>query len=157
MALIPCPECGRTVSDRAVRCPDCGHALAMADDATIVRPSSLSLSSRASRATSGADVSAAALWALSGLLIALVGGLLAAAAAVTRVRWAAGAGLVSGLAAIGIAARGAAIALGATPLAPRSAARAAARRAAVRTHAPMARWAGLLGLAASIAAIWVLL
>lgn len=25
MALIPCPECGRQVSDQAMSCPGCGH------------------------------------------------------------------------------------------------------------------------------------
>lgn len=30
MALIPCPECKREVSDKAPACPGCGHPIAMA-------------------------------------------------------------------------------------------------------------------------------
>ena len=30
MALIPCPECAREVSDRAIACPGCGHPIAAA-------------------------------------------------------------------------------------------------------------------------------
>lgn len=30
MALIKCPECGRSVSDRAAVCPDCGYPIAQA-------------------------------------------------------------------------------------------------------------------------------
>jgi len=29
MALIPCPECGTQVSDKAVSCPKCGHPLSL--------------------------------------------------------------------------------------------------------------------------------
>ena len=28
MALIPCPACGRQVSEAAVACPNCGHPIA---------------------------------------------------------------------------------------------------------------------------------
>lgn len=30
MALIPCPECGRQVSDKAASCPQCAHPLSVA-------------------------------------------------------------------------------------------------------------------------------
>lgn len=30
MALIPCPECAREVSERALACPGCGHPIATA-------------------------------------------------------------------------------------------------------------------------------
>jgi hypothetical protein len=29
MSLVPCPECGRQVSDYAATCPQCGHLLPM--------------------------------------------------------------------------------------------------------------------------------
>lgn len=32
MALIPCPECNRSVSDQAVACPGCGHPMRAASN-----------------------------------------------------------------------------------------------------------------------------
>ena len=27
MALIKCPECGKSISDQAISCPECGHPI----------------------------------------------------------------------------------------------------------------------------------
>ena len=35
MAMIQCPECGRSVSSNAVACPDCGNPIANANANTI--------------------------------------------------------------------------------------------------------------------------
>jgi predicted amidophosphoribosyltransferase len=45
MALIPCPACGRQVSEAAPTCPGCGHPIAVPKGATfkdaLTRPESV--------------------------------------------------------------------------------------------------------------------
>lgn len=36
MALIPCPDCGREVSDEASACPDCGRPVRVSSPQTVV-------------------------------------------------------------------------------------------------------------------------
>ena len=48
MALIPCPECGRSVSDQASACPQCGHPIAAGQTA--------GRAPRATSATRGAPI-----------------------------------------------------------------------------------------------------
>ena len=38
MALIQCPECGQTISDKAEKCPKCGYPIAPVEKATIAEP-----------------------------------------------------------------------------------------------------------------------
>lgn len=165
MAIISCPECGRSVSDQAQSCPDCafpissGHASPQSPPTGHIAPPSVPayvappVSPQTRPAISDQRLATAGWWGLFGALFA-GGGLVLVWVAV---RWlAAGAalgGMAAGAIGMGLGYHASGIAKQAVLHAP-DAGRFRRKRAenkAVRKHAPMSGVAVLLGLIAIFA------
>ncbi|HSM01251.1 MAG TPA: zinc ribbon domain-containing protein [Acidimicrobiia bacterium] len=171
MAIIECPNCGRTVSDTAPNCPDCGVPIATTQqetvDAPAHRPPPISLhpskpepaKPAAPPASTGTRVESASGWAIAAVVVGVAGIALVMVAAAADVSWPAFLGLVLGVA-------GAAFALVARTVASRGAdvrpgaghqERLEAGRTAARRRAPITALGWLVcGAAVLVNVLWLM-
>lgn len=162
MAIVSCPECGRSVSDQAQSCPDCAFPMSSGRVPSPPLPTgyvppplptSTSVVPQTRPAITDQRLATAGWWGLFGALFA-GGGLVLVWVAV---RWvAAGAafgGIAAGAIGMGLGYHASGIAKQAALHAPDAGRlkRRSAETRAVRKHAPMSGVATLLGLIAIIA------
>lgn len=170
MALIQCPNCGRTVSDTAPNCPDCGVPIATTQqksvDTPVRRPPPIPLHPSkpeparpaAPPAAAGTRVESAGGWALAGVIFGALGIGLVIVAAIGDVSWPAVLGAAAGIAGTAlvwaagtIAARGAVVRPGAS-----TEVRLEAGRRAIRHRAPLTALGWLVcGTAIVVNLLWL--
>lgn len=172
MAIIECPNCGRTVSDTAPNCPDCGVPIATTQqktvDAPAHRPPPIPLhpsepepaKPAAPPAATGVRVESARGWAIAGVISGVTGiALVTVAAAAADAAWAAYLGAALGLVGTGFVLAARTIASRAADVRPGAdhEERLEAGRTAIRRRAPLTALGWLVcGTAVFVNVVWLM-